>query len=302
MRSVGVAILGGSGASEPVRVRVPMPDIVLPRLLRRPARFLSRIDFELPPRFGLKATAAFLVAIGLYGVVLGGHVETMVGGATAAAGLKINGIRISGQSETAELEVLQRLAIPEHGSLLTLDIDAARERVEQIPWVAEATLRKVYPDTLQVEIVERVPFALWQRDGNLALIDVEGTVLSDYVAPRYRHLPVLVGAGAQSEAAEIVALIGEFPTLHPRVRAATLVSGRRWNLTLDNDIVVMLPETDPVPALIQLEALDQSQQLLSRDIISVDLRLADRVVVGLDEVIHADVVEAVADRREEAVR
>ena len=127
-------------------------------------------------------------------------------------------------------------------------------------------------------------------------------MLSDYVAPRYRHLPVLVGAGAQSEAAEIVALIGEFPTLHPLVRAATLVSGRRWDLTLHNDIVVKLPQADPVPALIQLEALDQSQQLLSRDIISVDLRLADRVVVGLDEVIHTDVVDGVEDRREGAMQ
>lgn len=298
MRSVGAAIMQGSGFQEPVRIRVPLPDMVLPRALRRPARFLSRIDFTLPRRFGLKATVALFLAVGAYGVVVGDHVDNIVGGITSATGLKISAVRISGQSETAELDVLERLAIPEHGSIVSFDVNAARERVEEIPWVASVTIRKVYPDTLEVDIVEREPFALWQRNGDVALIDVEGHVLSSYIAPRYRNLPVLVGAGAQSEAAEIVALIGEFPTLTEKVRAATLVSGRRWDLTLNNGILVMLPEDDPVPALIQLEALDQSQQLLSRDIISVDLRLADRVVVALDEVVHEEVLDNVeASRR-----
>lgn len=298
MRSVGAAILQGNGYSRPVRVRVPLPDMVLPRALRRPARFLSRIDFVLPRRFGLKASLALFVAVGIYGVVVGGHVDSIVGSATAAAGLKINAVTISGQSETAELDVLERLAIPEHGSMLSFDIEAARARVEAISWIESATIRKVYPDTIEVVIVEREPFALWQRNGDVALIDNAGNVLSDYIAPRYRNLPVLVGAGAQSEAAEIVSLINEFPTLHPKVRAATLVSGRRWDITLTNGVLVMLPEEDPVPALIQLEALDQGQQLLSRDIISVDLRLADRVVVALDEVIHEQVLETVGEARE----
>lgn len=298
MRSVGAAILQGNGFQEPTRIRVPLPDMVLPRPLRRPARYLSRIDFRLPRRFGLKATVALFVIVGVYGILVGGHVGTIVGNVTAAAGLKIDAVRISGQSETAELDVLERMAIPEHGSMLSFDANAARERIEEIPWVASATVRKVYPDTVEVDIVERQPFALWQRDGDVALIDVEGHVLSDYIAPRYRNLPVLVGAGAQSEAAEIVALIGEFPTLTEKVRAATLVSGWRWDLTLTNGILIKLPEEDPVPALIQLEALDQSQQLLSRDILSVDLRLADRVVIALDEVVHEEVLADVDAARQ----
>ena len=298
MRSVGAVVQGTSRPIEPVRIRIPLPGSVLPRLLRRPARLLSRVNVELPRRFGLKAAGLLLLLFALYGVVLGGHVATIVGNVTAAIGLKINAIRISGQSETAELDVLDRLLIPEHGSILSFDVKAARDRVAQIPWVADVVIRKVYPDTLAVEIIEREPFALWQRDGDVALIDIEGVVLSEYVAPRYRDLPVLVGAGAQSEAAEILSLIAEFPTLHAEVRAVTLVSGRRWNLTLTNGILVLLPESDPIPALVQLEALDQSQGLMSRDIISIDLRLADRVVVGLDEVILEGALAAIEAARE----
>ncbi len=148
-----------------------------------------------------------------------------------------------------------------------------------------------------VEITEREPFAIWQRDGVVMLIDAEGRVLSNYIAPQYRNLPVLVGAGAEEQAVEILELISQFPALHAQMRGATLVSDRRWNLTLDNGIVILLPEEDPVPALIQLETLDQAQGLLSRDILSVDLRLADRVVVALDEVVFEEVHEAVEDAR-----
>jgi cell division protein FtsQ len=289
--------LRGYEADAPSRIRVPLPDIVLPRILRRPARTLSRIDIELPRRFGLKAALALLFAFFAYGIVAGGHLDRLLGTVTAAVGFKIDAVRITGQSETAELEVLNQLAIPDHASIVMFDVHEARLRVEEIPWVESATIRKIYPGTLEIEITEREPFALWQRNGDVALIDVEGRVLSAYVAPRYRGLPVLVGAGAQSEAEQILALIAEFPTLHERIRAATLVSGRRWDLTLKNDIVIMLPEEDPIPALVQLEALDQSQRILSRDILSVDLRLADRVVVALDDGVLADVAATVAAAR-----
>jgi cell division protein FtsQ len=289
--------LRGYEADTPSRIRFPLPDRVLPQILRRPARLLSRVDIELPRRFGLKAAALLFLLVASYGVVAGGHLDHLVGTVTAAVGLKIDAVRITGQSETAELEVLNQLAIPSHESIVMFDAHAARLRVEEIPWVAEATIRKVYPGTIEVGIVERRPFALWQRNGAVALIDVEGRVLSDYVAPRYRNLPMLVGAGAQSEAEQILALIAEFPTLHERLKAATLVSGRRWNLTLKNDIVIMLPEEDPVPALVQLEALDQSQQILSRDIMTIDLRLADRVVVGLGEGVAETIAENVAAAR-----
>lgn len=297
MRSIGEAILNGYGRQQPVRVRVPMPDFVLPRPLRRPARFLGRIDFALPRRFGLKAALALLLVAAVYGVLVGGQVGNIFGGLTSAAGLRISAIQISGQSETAELDVLERLAIPEHESMVLFDVNAARERVQQIPWVDEVTIRKVFPGTIEVTITERVPFALWQRDGEVFLIDAEGRVLSDYIAPRYRGLPVLVGAGAREQAVAIVELISQFPAMHAQMRGATLVSDRRWDITLNNGILIMLPEADPFPALIQLETLDQAQGLLSRDILSVDLRLADRVVVALDEVIFEEVHDDVAAAR-----
>ena len=298
MRSVGAMAIGWGGAATPaLRLRVRLPDGVLPAVLRRPARLLGRIDFTLPRRFGPKAAGAFLFAAGLYGVLLGGHVETIVGTLTAATGLKIGAVRISGQTETAELDVLGRLALPAHGSMVLFDAEAARARVESLDWVASATVRKIYPNTVEVAIVEEAPFARWQRDGAVALIDASGAVISTNIPAHYATLPLVVGPGAGPEASAILALIAEFPSLADQVLAATFVSERRWNLSTRGGVTVLLPEGDILPALIQLVSLDQGNQILSRDIVSIDLRMSDRVVVQLDAEVLGGVEAAVARAR-----
>lgn len=298
MRSVATLAAEQLRALAPrVRLRVPLPDRVLPRLLRRPARLLSRIDIELPSRFGIKAVSALLFCTGIYGVLLGGHVEGIAGTLTAAAGLRVDRVTITGQSETAELDVLNALALPDHNSIILFDAEAARERVEALPWVASAVVRKVYPSAVEVAITERVPYALWQNGGEVALIDENGAVISTYVAARYTALPMVVGAGASEEAAPILTLLSEFPDLAAKVRAATLVAARRWNLTMNNGVTVLLPEDDLLPALIQLVSLDQSAALLARDIVAVDLRMSDRVTIQLTQEVLETVTATVAEAR-----
>ena len=58
-----------------------------------------------------------------------------------------------------------------------------------------------------------------------------------------------------------------------------LVAERRWNLHLKSGVEVLLPEHEPEQALLTLVDLDRDKKLLSRDIVTVDLRLADRVTV-----------------------
>jgi cell division protein FtsQ len=256
---------------------------LLPRGMRRHGRALMRVDWRLPRRFGLKATALFYFVTLLYGVIAGGHVGGVVSASTRAAGLEIAEVRITGQSETSELDVLDSLGIGEGASLATFSVAAARARVETLPWVDTATIRKVYPGGLDILIEEKAPYALWQHGGITSLIDSEGAVIVDSVSARYTNLPLIVGAEANGRAVELVGLLGGEPQLKPRVRAAVLVAGRRWNLMFDSGPMVMLPEEGAGEAMARLARLDAEGLLLSRDIMRVDLRLTDQVVVRLTE-------------------
>lgn len=256
---------------------------VLPRFLRRPARMLARAEWRLPPFFGLKAAAAFFLGTAIAGVTLGGHVTTVVSAVTSWSGLGIQNVKITGQSETSEVDVLDRLDLGPYPSIVTFDVDAARDRVRTLPWVADATIRKLFPDTIEIAVSERTPYAIWQHGSALSLIDRDGALISNSVDDRYVGLPLVVGDGAADRVSEYTALLDRFPAFKPRVKAGALVSARRWNLVLTDGVEIMLPETGIDAALKEVIDADRDGGLLSRDIVAVDLRIPDRLVVRLSE-------------------
>lgn len=253
--------------------------IVLPRFLRRPVRALRRA--RLPRHLGIKSLAALFLATAIGGVFLGGHGMTVLSAVTAAAGFGIENVKITGQSETSEVDVLAALDIGQYPSTLTLDLQDAQARIEKLPWVKHATLKKLYPDTVEIAVVERQPYGLWQHDNTLSLIDDAGKAITDDIDDRYASLPKVVGAGAAEKVTAYTALIGKFPEIAAQARAGILVSGERWTLVLANGVELMLPEKDPEAALGTIAALDRDQSLLSREIAAVDLREPGQMIVRL---------------------
>jgi cell division protein FtsQ len=240
------------------------------------------MEWTLPHGAGVKALALFAAATAVSAMIAGGHVTTVISALTSWGGLGISEIRISGQSEASEVEILDRLAIGQYPSLLTFDVDAAKSRVETLPWVERATLRKFFPNGLDVSITERRPFALWQHDDDLSLVDDTGKVITKVVDDSYARLPFVVGPGAAERAGEFVALISGFPDIAKQVRAGVLISARRWTIVLENGVELMLPVTDPAKALSTIASLDTEKGLLSRQIAAVDMRLPGQLIVRLN--------------------
>jgi cell division protein FtsQ len=243
------------------------------------------------PRFaGIAASTLFLLASIGYGAVRGGHVpmifDTLADWRDAGAnsvGFHIAAVSLSGEKHVSRADIIAAAGVSERTSLLFLDVEAARARLKTIPWIADATVRKLYPDRLQIRVREREPFALWQVDGRLSLIAADGTVIGPLKDPAFAALPLVVGRGAQGKARDFLALLDRYPSIREQVRASVFVAERRWNLKLRNNLDIRLPETDVGAALDTLVALDRDKHLLSRDILAIDLRLPDRVTVRLSD-------------------
>jgi cell division protein FtsQ len=214
--------------------------------------------------------------------------------AANAAGFRIAAVSLTGPKEVSREEILTIAGVTGHASLLFLDADAARARLMANPWIADAAVLKLYPDRLQITVTERQAFALWQKDGRVSVIAVDGTVLEPFVEDRYLRLPLVVGRGAERQANDFLAVVDRYPGIVSLLRASVLVADRRWNLRLTNGIDVRLPETNVEQALDRLVMLDREKKLLSRDIVAVDLRLPDRVTVRLSD--------AAAQAREDALK
>ncbi|HEY6631831.1 MAG TPA: cell division protein FtsQ/DivIB [Rhizobiaceae bacterium] len=261
-----------------------LENFVLPRLLRRPVRFVARLgDGEYrPPRYaGVVATAVFLSSSVLYGAWLGGQIPVAAQAVTARFGFAVDQVRVSGNKETSEIDILERLDLDGWTSLIGFDAEAARERIAGLPWVKVAAVRKVYPDELEVRMEEREPFAIWQHGSQLAIIERDGRVITPFDGGRHAVLPLVIGYGAAERAAGFVDKIRQHPELAARVKGFIRVAERRWDLRLENGITIRLPESGEDRAIAEVLRLDREGGLLSRDIATVDLRLEDRLVIRL---------------------
>ncbi|HWG04665.1 MAG TPA: cell division protein FtsQ/DivIB [Beijerinckiaceae bacterium] len=232
----------------------------------------------------------FLAVTGLYGALRGGQYDAFVaeygdpGDIVARAfGLGIDAITITGERELVESEILTAAQIGPRNSLLFLDVAAVRGRLAALHLVQDVNVRKLYPNRLLIDITERRPFALWQKDGVINLIAADGTVLDEMHHAQDENLPFVVGEGADARVGEYADLLAAAGDLAPKIRAGVLISGRRWDLQMDSGLDVKLPEEGAADAVKEFARLVRDDQLLDKDLISVDLRIPGRLVARISE-------------------
>ena len=251
---------------------------LLPRRLRRAA---EKIERQRTRPIGQIAALGFLAITVLYGLVVGGQIGRHGDWMLVAIGFGIEDVRITGQSETSEIAVLEQLDLA--GSLIWFDVADAQKKLGKLPWVERVTVRKFYPGTLAIEITERKPFALWQRNGEVLVMDKHGVGIVPLDESRFAKLPFMVGGGTNETAQPFLADLLTQPDIAAEMHDAVLVAGRRWDLHLDNGVTVKLPEKGVKEALAQLVKLNSDSRLLARDVVVIDLRLPDRITVRLPE-------------------
>ena len=198
---------------------------------------------------------------------------------TAQLGLRVEDILVVGRVETPREELLEAVHLSRGAPILAFDIEAARQRVEALPWIRSARVERMLPDTILLNVEERQPLALWQHQGQFALIDHEGVVILRDGLERFSDLIVVVGKEAPVHAAALLKTLGNEPELLPLVEAAVWVGGRRWNIRLAGDIDVRLPEKNAKSAWTRLAEYERAHRVLERDVQVLDLRLPDRLIV-----------------------
>jgi cell division protein FtsQ len=217
------------------RRRMPFAGLFDRLGLYRLSRFLNRFSGPLMRArrgIGVTATVVLILASAGYGAVRGGHVPVVLDALADARdalanalGFRITSIALAGQKQITREEILTIAGVTGRTSLLFVDADAARDRLKANPWIADASVLKLYPGRLRIEITERKPFALWQDNRQVSVIASDGTVLEPYVARRFTGLPLVVGHGADARAQEVMSLLDQYPSIRDAMRAAWLPTG-----------------------------------------------------------------------------
>ncbi|MBB2190578.1 FtsQ-type POTRA domain-containing protein [Gluconacetobacter azotocaptans] len=198
--------------------------------------------------------------------------------------LRITAITISGRNLTTEAALQDALGVRVGDPVLGFSVEAARRRIDALPFVDRSVVERHLPGTIVVRLTERRPFAVWQNQGRFMLIDRAGAQVRDQGmtgkdAQAFLQLPLVVGPDANVAAAALFDALTAQPVVQSHVTAAIRVGQRRWNLLLRDGTTVLLPEGEEIPALRRLADLQAGMKLLDRPVISIDMRLPDRLVV-----------------------
>jgi cell division protein FtsQ len=190
----------------------------------------------------------------------------------AEAGFGISDIHISGYRRTPYQSVIAALGMQPGQSIFAADLGDAYERLSRLPWVASVDVMRRYPDSIFVTIVEKRPFALWQSPQGVVIVERNGKVITGEELEKFARLPKLVGAGAPETAADLVDAVQAHRAVAARTAAYARQSERRWNLILDDGVVVKLPEAGWQKELDALDHLIIDSAILEHDVTEIDLR------------------------------
>jgi cell division protein FtsQ len=238
----------------------------------------------------LKAGGAFALVVATTALLTWAHRADVPGRISASlhaaavdmsldAGFAVEDVFVAGRKETAQAELLAALGVKIGDPILYFDAGAARERLAELGWVEDARVERRLPGRIVVTLMERKPIAIWQRNKRFLLVDRSGHVIGSEGLDHYPHLKIIIGDDAPKHAADLLAMLEREPEMMRRVTHATWVSGRQWNIRIENAIDVRLPADNPEAAWQKLLEMERDHGVLQRDITAVDLRVPEQTTV-----------------------
>lgn len=198
-----------------------------------------------------------------------------------ASGLSVKKISIIGNGRTSIAVIKKTIAPVDNISMFSLNLESLKNKIEALPWVQHVSVQRLFPSTLKINIQERKPLALWQKQNQLLLIDLSGCPIPISNIKAFRNLPLVVGANANKKASSLLDILSKTVYLKNLVKSASLIYNRRWNLNLSNGGIVQLPEHNWESAISNLETLNKKSKLLDKNLELIDMRIPPQIILRL---------------------
>ncbi|HCR86220.1 MAG TPA: hypothetical protein DIV86_06025 [Alphaproteobacteria bacterium] len=257
-------------------------------LFRRKVRFFFQRAFKLLQLFLFIAFSGLVIWIGLFGgnKIAFPYMELKSNRFFVKLGLGISDVEIDGnkivRTQVIVDKVLEYIGNPEETSIVLLGLSDLENEIKEIGWIDKADIRKKFPGSIFIKIIERKPTAIWQNEAKIYLSDSSGNLITDIVGNEYLNLPVVVGKDSKKEVPDFFDIISSSAYLYSMVDKGKVVGNRRFDIILENGVTVRLPEKDPKKAWKKLAEIEKEKNILSKDIQYIDLRIEGQVVTGLN--------------------
>jgi len=232
------------------------------------------------------AGTALAIAILWGGLWLGGFTPQIASGfdrftkqKLVNMGFVVKYVDVVGEGRVREEKVREMLGVRSGDYLFDMDIKNAQDRIQSLSWVDTAVVRRLWPNRIVVHVNERRPYALWQNNQKIRVIDNEGLVILTADAREFSYLPFVVGAGAAENVQDVWDMLKSHPDVLVRTEAVVYVGARRWDIVLKDGMRILLPEQNPAAALQRFDSYNREHNLLGLDLQRIDMRVRGRLTL-----------------------
>jgi cell division protein FtsQ len=220
----------------------------------------------------LAGMVALTIWLGGFGDDAVGRAGRMTTTALIDAGFTLDHVEVRGARRAQAEEVANQLMLEPGEYIFNFDPRAAKERVEMLSWVEEAKVLRLLPNRVVVMVTEREPLARWEAPEGEVVLDSGGAVVGGADPANHAELPLLEGAAAPEAAEELIQALARHPMIARRAAAFERVGGRRWDMKMNDGLVVRLPETGVDAALTELADMQARDGVLDLPLSLVDMR------------------------------
>jgi cell division protein FtsQ len=195
--------------------------------------------------------------------------------------LPIRTVQITGVYEKVDHNELRQLILPfVDKGFLWADTSALQDRLQQLPWIYTASVKRTWPNKLVINLAEQKPIA---RIGGANLVNEEGDVFAVDQSTIPAGLPLFISPlpGQQKLILDnYKTMSATLAPLSVKIVAISLDARQSWSVQLDNGIVVIMGKVEPIPRLQRfVHAYSQIVGANAANINIVDLRYASGIAV-----------------------
>ena len=197
---------------------------------------------------------------------------------------EIKHIKVIDSQQSKETDIREKICNLSD-NLLLLDKQILQNEIEQVPWVKRANIKKIFPNKIQVQVIENDPYAIFLNEGVPFLIDLDGTIITQISDQSIdTGMIQILGEKANENLESLIKSINiHFPELLNDIKSLEYIELRRWNMKLRRDLKIKFPDEKIDQSIINLKRLFVEQNVSESNIIEIDLRIHGRASVKVLE-------------------
>lgn len=197
---------------------------------------------------------------------------------------EIKYIKVIDSQKSKETDIREKISNLSD-NLLLLDKQILQNEIEQVPWVKRANIKKIFPNKIQVQVIENDPYAIFLNEGVPFLIDLDGTIITQISDQSIDTSMIqILGEKANENLESLIKSINiHFPELLNDIKSLEYIELRRWNMKLRRDLKIKFPDEKIDQSIINLKRLFVEQNVSESNIIEIDLRIHGRASVKVLE-------------------